>query len=162
MDRTVKASNKIRTPVYSTRRVLSFVFLVLLIAFTTFACNVGERRSIPADAQGLIDRVTENIAEGHAEKVYAEAAEEWRRDATEEQTREILTRIRDRLGRVESRSFHSGQEQQSASGDLPGHTLTVTYETKFARANGMETFTLVERDGGWQLARYFVNSDALK
>jgi hypothetical protein len=42
------------------------------------------------------------------------------------------------------------------------HRLVIRYETKFERGDGLETFTLLERDGRWLLAGYFVNSDALK
>jgi hypothetical protein len=36
------------------------------------------------------------------------------------------------------------------------------YQTRFQQGDGMETFTLVEQNGRWLLARYFVNSTALK
>ena len=124
---------------------------------------MDERRSgLTAEATAAIDEVTEDIAQGRSEKIYQEAAEEWRQSATPEQSKAILDRVRNTLGKVESRSFVSGREQQNASGNLPDSTLIITYNTKFEHANGMETFTLIKRDGRWRLARYFVNSDALK
>jgi len=38
----------------------------------------------------------------------------------------------------------------------------VVYQTSFERGEGMETFTLIERNGQWRLARYFVTSMALR
>ena len=141
--------------------VFAAPFLLLLPLLQ--ACAVDERRSgLPPEAQAVIERVTEDIAAGRDRKLYDEAAEEWRRAATPAQNEETLERLRTRLGKIESRSFLRGREQQNAGGDLPGHSLVVTYQTTFERAEAMETFTLVERDGRWLLARYSVSSDALK
>jgi hypothetical protein len=52
--------------------------------------------------------------------------------------------------------------EQNTVGAEPGQSFIIQYQTSFDRAEGMETFTLVERQGRWLLARYFVNSDALK
>jgi hypothetical protein len=63
---------------------------------------------------------------------------------------------------VENRTLQSATEQQNSGGPLKGRAFIVAYRTKFQNAEGMETLTLVERDGRWKLARYFVNSTALK
>jgi hypothetical protein len=126
------------------------------------SCAVDEVRGVPAGAQAAVERVTEDVAAGRDAKVYAEAAEEWRRTVSEAENARALSRVRERLGRVESRSLHQGREQQSAPAPLSGHTLELVYETRFERGTGMERFTLVERGGDWLLARYSVSSDALK
>ena len=89
-------------------------------------------------------------------------ADEWRSAAAPEQSRAALERARETLGRVVSRAPVRAAEQQNSSGELRGHTLSLIYNTKFERADAIEQLTLVERDGRWQLARYSVNSDALK
>ncbi len=143
--------------------IFAFAFYLLPFAFT--ACGVDERRAIPSAAQETIERVTEDIAAGRDGKVYAEAAEEWRARVSEEENKRILGQARERLGRVNSRTMHSGRQQQSA---LEGtrapaaQTLVVTYQTTFERGTAMETFTLLERDGKWSLAGYSVSSDALR
>ena len=135
------------------------VFALLLLP----ACAVDERRSgLPSDAQGAIDRLTEHFAERRFAEIYAEAADEWRAAATADQSRATLERARETLGRVLSRAAVRAAEQQNSSGELRGHTLSVSYNTKFERADAIEHVTLVEREGRWQLARYSVNSDALK
>jgi hypothetical protein len=122
---------------------------------------VDETRSgLPPEARAVIDRVTTGIAEGSYDQIYDEAAEEWRAALTPEQNRATLDQVRTRLGRVSSRTFVSGREQPAGGGR--DHTLTVTYNTAFERAGGIETFTLIERRGHWRLARYSVASDALK
>ena len=125
-------------------------------------CAVDERRGVPAGAQAAVERVTEDVAAGRDAKVYEEAAEEWRATVSAEENARQLTRLRERLGRVESRALHRGREQQSAAPPLSGHTLELVYETRFERGSAMEQFTLVERGGEWLLARYSVSSDALK
>lgn len=143
------------------RRLFLTVASCLLPLAFLWACTVDERRAgLPLEAQAVIDAVTERIAQERLDEIYSEAADEWRGAATPEQSRQALERGRAALGGVVSRAFVSGKDQQG-TGDEP-HTLVVVYNTQFERANGMETFTLIERGGRWQLARYFVNSDALR
>jgi hypothetical protein len=158
----MKASAEVkRQKVKAGSRVLIFTFCLFTSAFLC-ACTVDERRSsIPAEAQAAIDNLAEEIAAGRDEKIYREAAEEWRRAVTPEQNSEILERVR-QLGKVESRTYHTGIERQYGSAAINGHTLDVRYETTFQRGSGMESFTLVERDGRWLLARYSVTADEAK
>ncbi|HYH85382.1 MAG TPA: DUF4019 domain-containing protein [Pyrinomonadaceae bacterium] len=123
---------------------------------------MDERRNVPAGAQATVERVTEDIAAGRDAKVYEEAASEWRAAVSADENERILSRVRERLGRVENRALHTGREQQSASAPLSGHTLELVYNTRFERGEAMERFTLLERDGGWLLAGYSVSSDTLK
>lgn len=138
----------------------ALVCVVLLFALQ--GCAGEERRSIPSGAQATIDRVTDDVAAGRDEKVYGEAAEEWREAVSAEENARLLGRVRERLGRVEDRTLHTGREQQSASPPLSGHTLELHFNTRFERGAGMERFTLVERDGRWLLAGYSVSSDLLR
>jgi hypothetical protein len=138
---------------------------LLLLAATVLACKYSTFRtqdSMPPQAQGVIDTFSKDVAEGRHEKIYADAAEEWRRTTTVDQSKELFTTIKEKLGSVKSRTVQTIRDQENSGGDLPGHSLVVIYQTAFERAQGMETFTLVERDGRWQLAGYFVNSNALK
>jgi hypothetical protein len=117
---------------------------------------------VPAGAQEAVERVTEDIAAGRDAKVYEEAAGEWRASVSSEESARMLSRVRERLGKVESRALHTGKEQQSASAPLSGHTLELVYQTRFERGPAMERFTLVEREGRWLLAGYKVTSDLLR
>jgi hypothetical protein len=144
----------------ASRLLLTFAFCLLPLAFN--GCAVNELRGIPAGAQATVERVTEDIAAGRDEKVYGEAAEEWRAQVSAEENARILSRVRERLGRVESRALHKGTEQQSASPPLSGHALELFYSTRFERGSATERFTLLERGGEWLLAGYTVSSDALK
>jgi Protein of unknown function (DUF4019)/Protein of unknown function (DUF3887) len=138
--------------------ILTLAFLIFNFAFFSGCTLKANRGGIPAQAQAAIDTVSADIAEGRYEKIYTEAAEEWRQAATLEQANETFKTLKVKLGNVRSRSFHSATEQDTTS----GHSFVITYKTSFERADGMETFTLVERDHRWLLARYFVNSDSLK
>jgi hypothetical protein len=139
-----------------------FTFAFCLFTFTFHGCVVDERRSVPAGAQEAVERVTEDIAAGRDEKVYAEAAGEWRAAVTSDENARMLSRVRERLGRVESRALRSGREQQSAAAPLSGHALELVYATRFERGAATEKFTLLERGGEWLLAGYSVSSDLLK
>ena len=139
-----------------------FTFAFCLFTFALAACAVDERRAVPAGAQETVERVTEDIAAGRDEKVYAEAAEEWRAAVSSGENARLLGRVRESLGRVESRALRTGREQQSAAAPLSGHALELVYATRFERGSATEKFTLLERGGEWLLAGYTVNSDLLK
>ncbi|HEX8889384.1 MAG TPA: DUF4019 domain-containing protein [Pyrinomonadaceae bacterium] len=140
------------------RLVTYFAFLIFNFVFLSACALRASRAGIPPPAQAAIDTVSDDISEGRFEKIYNEAANEWQQAKTLEQSNEILRRLKEKLGDVKGRSFHSATEEDKPS----AHTFTITYKTTFDKGDGMETFTLVERKGQWLLAGYFVNSDALK
>ncbi len=146
---------------YSNRPLTRAV--ILLVAVMSFACAANrEHRRIPPEVESTIGTISEEIAAERYDKIYNEASELWRQDTTLEQSIETFKTLRTKLGLVENRMLQSATEQQNSSGPLKGRAYIVTYRTKFQNGEGMETFTLVERDGRWLLARYFVNSTALK
>ena len=133
----------------------------LLVSVLGFACNVSERRTMPPQVESAIATVGDDIAAERYEKIYNESSELWKQAATLEESVNTFKTLRTKLGEVESRKLQSATEQENSGGPLRGRAFIVTYQTKFRLAEGMETFTLVERDGKWLLARYFVNSTAL-
>ncbi|HEV7857629.1 MAG TPA: DUF4019 domain-containing protein [Pyrinomonadaceae bacterium] len=153
-----------RSPATSTRHIKRpAIYLLLLYAALIVSCTVDQKRSgLPTQAQTAIDSIGEDLDQQRYEKIYNEAAEEWRSANTPEQSEAVFKTLREKLGGVRTRDYQTAREEQSSSGPLSGHSLVVTYYTTFERGAGMETFTLVERQGQWQLARYFVNSNALK
>lgn len=138
--------------------------LVLLVALLSFACASSNRgsQSIPLEVESTVSSISEEIAAERYDKVYNDASELWRQDATLEESTATFKTLRKKLGPVESRMLQSATEQQNSGGPLKGRAYIVNYRTKFQIGEGMETFTLVERGGRWLLARYFVNSTALK
>jgi hypothetical protein len=144
-------------------RLLLVSFLVLFVSVIGFACAANqERRSIPPEVESAISSINEEIAAERYDRIYEEASELWRQDNTLEESIASFKTLRTKLGAVENRMLQSATEQQNSSGPLKGRAYIVTYRTKFQNGEGMETFTLVERNGRWLLARYFVNSTALK
>ena len=138
-----------------------WIFIGLLLAFALFAsaCAVDQtRRGLPPAAQEAIDNITADIAAGRDDKIYDEAADEWRRVTTRDASHASFERVRNTFGRVLSRALVEGREEQTAG----GHAIAATFNTRFERGDAIEAFTLVERDGRWQLARYTAHSDALK
>lgn len=139
--------------------------LICGLAALTLLQGCGLKTSvggIPTEVESVIGTVTEDIAQERYDKVYRESSELWKHDATQEQSAEVLKTLRAKLGKVESRALHSATEQQNSGGPLKGRAFIVTYQTKFERGEAMETFTLIEENGHWLLARYLVNSTALK
>jgi hypothetical protein len=135
----------------------------LLALLVLSACEQKARRNgIPAEVESVVGTVSEQIAQEQYEKVYNDASELWKKDATLEQSTETLKTLHTKLGKIESRVVNSANDQQNSSGPMKGHIFIVTYQSKFERGEAMETFTLIEENGRWKLARYLVNSTALK
>lgn len=137
--------------------------LILLVA-VSFGCASSNRgsQSIPPEVESAIGTINDEIAAERYHKIYNDAAELWRQTASLDDSIATFKTLRTKLGPVENRTLQSATEQQNSGGPLKGRSYIVTYRTKFQNGEGMETFTLVERDGRWLLARYFVNSTALK
>ena len=146
------------------RDVSSSALLILFVSILiSSACRQNAQRGrVPSEVQEVVTNVGDNIAQERYEQIYNESSDLWRKDVTLEQSNEVFKTLRAKLGKVESRSLHSAAEQQNSSGALKGHVYILTYQTRFESGEGMETFTLIEENGRWLLARYFVNSTALK
>lgn len=138
------------------------IYCVLALILIGGCGQKTSKGGIPAGVESAIGTVTNDIAQERYDKIYSEASELWKHDATPEQSAQVLKTLHAKLGRVESRALHSATEQQNSGGPLKGHAFIVTYQTKFERGEAMETFTLIEDNGRWLLARYLVNSTSLK
>ena len=138
---------------------LAVVFFLLL----GFACAINQgSQSLPLEVESAIGTISDEIAAERYDKIYNDASELWRQNSTLDESTASFKTLRTKLGPVENRTLQSATEQQNSGGPLKGRAYIVAYRTKFQNGEGMETFTLVERDGHWLLARYFVNSTALK
>jgi len=143
------------------RNIGLFVTPVLIVI--SAACSQGTRRSgVPAGAQAALDRSLEDIDAGRYEKLYHEAADEWRNETTLDESKATFQRLRDKLGNVRTRNLQSAREEQTSTAPIKGHSVVIVYQTTFERGEGMETVTLLEHGGQWYLARYFASSSQLK
>jgi hypothetical protein len=151
-----------RTALRQSRKA-SLTTLVLCISLLCWACSQGIRRSgIPAGAQTVLDASLEDIDAGRIDKVYHEAADEWRNDATLDESKATFQKLRDKLGSVRVRNLQSAKEEQTSTAPIAGHSVVAIYQTSFEHGDGMETVTLLERGGRWYLAKYYVSSSALR
>lgn len=127
------------------------------------ACGQGnDPARVPIEVHDVVSVVGDRIEEERYDQIYNESSDLWKQDVSLEQSNQVFKTLREKLGRVESRALHSATEQQNSGGALKGHVYILSYQTRFERGEGMETFTLVEQNGRWLLARYLVNSTALK
>ncbi len=143
----------------------SLVKLLLLTLVLSVAGGCGLRsksRGVPVEVEAVITGVTDDVAAERYEKIYNEAADLWKAELTLEETVSVFKTLQAKLGKMENRTLHSATEQHNSGGPLKGSAFIISYQSRFEKGEGMETFTLVERDHQWRLARYFVNSTALK
>jgi hypothetical protein len=137
----------------------------LLLAALLLGAGCGlrsESSGVPAEVEAVIASVTDDIAAERYEKIYNDAADLWKNELDLEKTVSVFKTLQAKLGKIENRTLHAATEQDNSGGPMKGKAFIVTYQTRFEKGDGMETFTLVERDHQWRLARYFVNSTALK
>lgn len=147
--------------IYSTHRGLLYCLLLALIF--SAGCVIDERQSgIPEGAQATIASFTEDFNADRFDKIYREAAEEWRARVTAEQSNQTFRTLKERMGQLKERTYTSGKQQQASGNNPSGASLIIRYNARFERAEGMETFTLIEREGRHQLAGYSVSSNALQ
>ena len=147
-----------------TEKTNSSIFLILFLASISLAAcqQDAERGRVPSEVNEVIASVGENITQERYEQIYNESSDLWKKDVTLDRSNEVFKTLRTKLGKIESRTLNSALEQQNSGGPLKGHVYILSYETRFERGEGMETFTLIEENGRWRLARYFVNSTALQ
>lgn len=138
-------------------------FVILLSISIVSACReTTERGRVPSEVQEVVTNIGNLIAQERYEQIYNDSSDLWKKDVSLEQSNEVFKQLRTKLGKVENRTLHSANEQENSGGALRGHVFILSYQTRFERGEGMETFTLIEQNGRWQLARYLVNSTALK
>jgi len=136
---------------------------VVAVLLILSACKSSVRRSgIPAGAQTALQEAIEDIDAGRYDKLYQEASDEWRNQSSSEDSQATLQTLRNKLGNARTRNQETAREEQTSSAPVAGHSVTVIYQTTFDRGEGIETFTLVERGGRWQLAKYYVSSSGLR
>jgi hypothetical protein len=142
----------------ASRSVLGVLFFISL-----HGCGVSMKsRGVPVEVTTAIDAFTSDLDAERYDKIYQDADELFRREATLDDATALLRTMRTKLGKVKNRSLHSATEQQNSGGDLKGNAFILTYETNFENGKGMEGFTFIERSDQWLLARYRVNSTELK
>src|SRR5437764_1226512 len=112
MDRSLKrgSSPRLRKGLFPKLSSLTVGLLTLLCGAQLFnwACTEGIRRhGMPSSAQAVIDTAIEDIDAGRYDKLYNEAADEWRREATLTQSMATLKMLRDKLGSVRTRDLQS-------------------------------------------------------
>jgi Protein of unknown function (DUF4019) len=140
----------------------SILSIAVSLIFIAAACQDVERSRVPTEVNELVAHIGDLITQEQYDRIYTESAELWKQDVTLEQSNETFKTLRTKLGTVQSRALHSATEQENSGGVLKGHVFILSYQTRFERGEGMETFTLIEENGQWRLARYLVNSTALK
>jgi len=139
------------------------IWCLVALLMIAGACSQGVRRSgVPAGAQSVLDASINDIDAGRYDKLYHEAADEWRNEASLDESKATFQKLRDKLGKMRTRNLQSAHEEQTSTAPIAGHSVTAIYQTAFERGDGMETLTLIERGGKWYLAKYYVTSNALK
>src|SRR4030095_16442220 len=144
---------------------MSKIGILILSAVLLGALSCGgtaRRNGISPAAQTVLDTAIQDIDAGNYDKLYNEAADEWRDQVTLEESRVKMTQMRDAMGKVKTGTLQTAREEQTSTAPVAGHSLTAFYQATFDRGAGMEAFVLVEHGGRWYLAKYYVTSSGVK
>lgn len=143
--------------------ITGLVITLIWVSAFALACGGGARRNgIPPSAQAVLDTAIQDIDAGNYDKLYTEAADEWRNQVSLEDSRAKMQQMRDTMGKVRTRTLQTAREEQTSTAPVAGHSLTAFYQATFERGDGMEAFVLVEHGGRWYLAKYYVTSSGKK
>ena len=139
------------------------ILILNAVLLGALSCGGGARRNgISPAAQTVLDTAIQDIDAGNYDKLYQEAADEWRSQVSLEESRVKMQQMRDAMGKVKTRTLQTAREEQTSTAPVAGHSLTAFYQATFDRGAGMEAFVLVEHGGRWYLAKYYVTSSGVK
>src|SRR3982074_2005780 len=96
-----------------------YLFGVGIFVLLSAGCSQSVRHSgMPAGAQAVLDTAIEDIDAGRYEKLYHEAAAEWRNDTTLDESKATFQKLHDKLGKVRTRDLQSVREEQTGSAPI--------------------------------------------
>ncbi|MBI2323800.1 MAG: hypothetical protein HYU87_02400 [Chloroflexi bacterium] len=124
--------------------------VIATAALVTLSCGVLQDRET---AEKAVDRFHELFNEASYSVIYNEADPEFRRS----------TRVPDFDGLLRSaqRSLGALQQARRTSSQVDGSTVSLTYESDFAKGKATERFAFAIRDGRAYLLSYDLRSPTL-
>jgi hypothetical protein len=130
------------------RRLVIAAFILLS------ACSSGEEL---ASAEKEIVRFHTDLSAGKGEQIHDRASADWKQATAKPDAVQLFSGVRSKLGK-----FVSGkQEGWRVNYTTNGTIIIVQYNSKFEKAEGVETFTFKKNGDGAQLVGYNINSKAL-
>jgi hypothetical protein len=130
--------------------------LTWLLAAVFFVGGCSSGQDIAA-AEGQISRFRQLMATQEFGRIYAEAADELRKTATEQDMVALLAAVDRKLGAVKDAEKNGWNVNFQTSGTF----VTLGFKTQFEHGRGVETFVYRIADGRALLAGYHINSNAL-
>jgi len=126
----------------------------MVAALGTGGCSASHDKSA---AEAGVTRFHEMLDGGRYHDIYAGAADEFRRSASEQVATATLQRVHDRLG-----AFRSSQQSGwRVNVGTAGKIVRLSYSSQFASGAGVEDFVFRIEGDAPRLVGYHVNSPAL-
>jgi hypothetical protein len=123
----------------------------------TASCGLGDLSRAAESAEAEVNLFHQRFDAGQFREIYHASANEMKQTVSEAQFIGFLRTIRERLGEAQE----SSRTQRHVNVGTAGSVVTLTHETRFARAPGVEQFVYAIRSGEARLVGYHVNSSAL-
>ena len=128
---------------------------LLIAAFIFLSACSGGKDLVSAEKE--IDRFHADLNAGKDEQIHDRAGSDWKKTTTKPEAVQLFSAVRGKLGK-----FVSGkQEGWRVNYTTNGTIIVVQYNSKFDRADGVETFTFQKNGDAAQLVGYNINSKAL-
>ena len=85
------------------------------------------------------------------------ASDTFKKSISKENWEDKVKRVRDQIGKLESRTFSKSQAMSNPPNAPPGDYYVVVYTTNFEnKKNATEVVVLENEKGGWRAAGYFI------
>lgn len=126
-----------------------------LIGFLLAGVVTADERETAA--QAAVERWLALVDDGEYVSSWNEAAEAFREQLSPQDWEAAAASARGPLGAVRSRNLVTSQYAASLPGVPDGDYVVLQYSTRFEhKADGVETVTARQEDGGWRVIGYFV------
>jgi hypothetical protein len=135
----------------NTSRIFRLTVLCIVTAILTLTtANAQQEEEVSSDAQKWLSLVDDL----KYEESWKEASSTFRHEVTQEQWIASLTRFREPLGLLVSRTRTRIQFTKSLRGAPDAEYVILHFQAAFANKTATERLTLVKEDGRWRLAAF--------
>ena len=126
--------------------------LLLFVPFSALAEKAEEKAAIDAAEHFL-----QLIDSGQYQESWQQTAPFFQSQVSQEQWADQLQNVRPLFGATEKRSIKSTRHATSLPGAPDGEYFVLQFDTVFEKKKGtIETVTMTQADGQWQVAGYFI------
>ena len=137
------------------KTVFSFIFVAAFaLATAPLTAAPSEIKAATAGAE----RWAAQLDQSQYETTWASAAQIFKSAVTQAQWSQVISSVREPLGKVLERRLQTAELKTSLPGAPDGHYVVIQFQTRFEnKKEAVETIVpMLEKDGQWRVSGYFI------